>query len=294
MSADVHFPSPFSAAIYRRHNRDLKHLSDLELQTHFLSFGRNEGRRSSEVSCADDFIALVRAFAKPSQVLEISPFTRPRVRGSLTCDVLTHQQLVMRARELGLEAELIPDVDFHINPVAGKSISSISSRFAAVVSSHVIEHQTDVVTHLEEISSILLPHGRYFLIIPDHRYCFDALLNSSNVSEIVAAREERRSTHTLASVLEHRVQTTHNDPTRHWQGLNGEVADAVPRLKAAIEEFRSSRGGYLDVHAWQFTPHVFESIVKVVIELYRLPLQVERVYHTLRNQLEFFAILKRL
>jgi len=294
IGTDADFPSPFSDVIYRRFNSDLKHLSDFELHKHFLNFGKGEGRRSGEISCADDFVELIRKFAKPTEVLEISPFTRPRIQGSFTSDVMTREQLVVRAIELGLEVESIPEVNFRIDPVAGKSLSSISLKFSAILSSHVIEHQPDVVTHLEEISTLLLPRGRYFLIVPDHRYCFDALLESSNLAEVVTAREERRRIHTLASVIEHRALTTHNDPTGHWKGLSGEIADAVPRFQAAIEEFRSSRGGYLDVHAWQFTPDSFEAIVEVVVELYKIPLQVERVYHTLRNQLEFFVILKRL
>ena len=88
----------------------------------------------------------------------------------------------------------------------------------AVFSSHCIEHQPDLVRHLQEVANLLEPDGAYFLLIPNKLYCFDHFIAETSVADVMLAHHLGHRVHTLASVIEHRALTTHNDPSRHWLG----------------------------------------------------------------------------
>ena len=62
------------------------------------------------------------------------------------------------------------------------------------------------------------------------------------------------------------------------------------RVERARRLYEEAAGGYVDVHAWQFTPESFRSIVTELGDV--VPFQVERVYNTLRDRNEFGAILR--
>jgi hypothetical protein len=160
------------------------------------------------------------------------------------------------------------------------------------VSSHAIEHQPDLVRHLVNVSNLLSPGGRYFLAVPDRRYTFDHYLKDSNVAEVIEAHLQGRERHTLQSVIEHRALTTHNDPVTHWSGAHGEEEINSTRVQSAITEFEKT-DGYIDVHAWIFTPSSFRLIISALFSLGLIQLSIERLYPTLRNSNEFYAILKK-
>jgi hypothetical protein len=166
------------------------------------------------------------------------------------------------------------------------------SIFKGCVSSHNIEHQPDIIGHLQSIESILLSGGRYVLFVPDKRYCFDHFINESTIAEILDAQGRKR--HTLRSVIEHRAFVTHNDTARHWIGDHGAPLMAVNPavLSQAINEFEATNAGYIDVHAWQFTPESFEANINALKALNLTNFMIERLDHAKRGQNEFCAILR--
>ena len=150
--------------------------------------------------------------------------------------------------------------------------------------------------HLRQVADILVGGGRYFLIIPDKRFCFDHFLVDSNVAQVVQAHMAQRIVHELESVVEHRALTTHNDPARHWRGDHADAdygQSIAPRAKAAMDEHAAAGGAYIDVHAWKFTPESFRNIVNLLFEVDLISLEVERVYNTPYSRNEFTAILKK-
>jgi SAM-dependent methyltransferase len=284
-------PPEWCPQIYRSHHRDLRTLGAEQLRQHYDSFGRNEGRCASAVHDRESFLGIIPA---AGLALEIGPFARPLLRGPDVryFDVLDRAGLRRRAQLIGYPSETVPEIDF-VSPEGDLSV--IDTRFAVCVSSHCIEHQPDLVRHLRQVASLLQPRGRYFLIVPDKRFCFDHFVSLSTVADVLQAHYEQRRRHTLKSVIEHRAHVTHNDAGRHWRGDHG-----VPRwqadlnhLRAAIQEFESAGAGYIDVHAWTFTPKTFKDIVRTLAALDLIDLSVERVYPTTRNSIEFFAVLRK-
>ncbi len=135
---------------------DLAALNDNELTSHFELFGKSEGCRANRLATRTDFIGLIPVDA---DTLEIGPFFRPLLKGPHLrfFDVLSHADLVARAREIGEEESNIPVIDF-VSPTGDLSI--VNQSFSYVLSSHCIEHQPDMIEHLQQVERILQPDGR--------------------------------------------------------------------------------------------------------------------------------------
>lgn len=280
-------PAAFDAAHYLAANPDL----DLTTETaadHYERIGRAEGRVASPLALRENLIALV---ADGRSVLEIGPFCDPLLRGPdiAYLDILDADQLRARAAAIGRNPDRCPE---RIDYVGG--LEQIDRRFDAVISSHAIEHQPDLVHHLQQVERILAPDGLFCLIIPDKRYCFDHHIAESTIADVLQAYHERRRLHTLSSVIEHVALTTHNDPHRHWAGDHGPAipADQPKRLERVMRDHGVSAGRYIDVHAWYFTPDRFRTIVEALGALDLTGFEIAGVYDPARDRNEFCAVLR--
>ena len=259
------------------------------------NYGQFEGRTPNSIATREDFQREVWNHAEPKEsALELSPFAAPVLGPSrgLSCDVIPYDDLVIRAKAQGYNPRKVAKPDFIIDPSVG--LQGVSQRFNTIVSSHVIEHTPDLVGHLSDIQNLLLPGCRYFLFIPDKRYCFDHFLPDTTIADVIEAQRAHHKRHTLRSVIEHRALTTHNDPIRHWQNdhFDAGYVESIPaRTRQAIAEFDASDEGYIDVHAWKFTPEGFRSIANQVIAIFSLDLEVERAYSTRHGSNEFWAVI---
>jgi SAM-dependent methyltransferase len=285
-------PLEFDPQFYKDCHADLSSFTDSQLVLHWNDYGQHEGRLGSPGAMREPLLEFVKS--QPS-VLEIGPFCKPCVRGPHVkyFDILDRDALTKRALEIGYSTEPAPYIDY-VSTVGDLSV--VTAEFSAVLSSHCIEHQPDLVRHLQAVGRILSEGGRYFLFIPDKNYCFDHFIAASNLADIVNAYVEVRKVHTLASVVEHRALTTHNDPARHWVGDHADPGfdDSVPqRISHAIAEYEAAQGSYIDVHAWQFTPTSFRKAVETLSQLKFINLEVERIYATPRGHNEFTAVLRK-
>lgn len=228
-------------------------------------------------------------------VLEIGPFCNPVLRGANVsyADVLDRDGLVDRATAIGYPAVFAPDIDF-VAP--NGDLSAIDRTFSAALSCHCIEHQPDLIGHLRQVSRLLAVGGTYYVIIPDKRFCFDATLDTSTAAEVIAAHLEKRTVHTLQSVMEHRALTTHNDPARHWRGDNKDANyddEVIRRIPLSIAEHKGANGSYVDVHAWQFTPDSFASVFGVLRRLKYIDFDISDLFQPVPQRNEFAVILRR-
>jgi SAM-dependent methyltransferase len=285
-------PPEIDVDFYKLVHEDMRGYSDDELRAHFLHHGRREGRIVSPAAHRIGFLACID---KETPLLEIGPFTKPGFVGPNVkyFDVLDRDELLLRASKVGYPTESCPHIDY-VSPTADLGIVDDES-FSAVFSSHCIEHQPDLISHLQHVSRILKQGGSYYLIIPDKRYCFDHFLDISNIEEILRAHEERRKVHVIKSIYEHYVLTTHSNTIDHWNGLHDDPNYAIraERAKAAIDTFHNSKGQYVDVHAWQFTPQGLKDIITKLSDLGLIDLEVSHVYETVWGQNEFTAVLKK-
>ena len=285
-----HLPEAFEFNCYRSLSRDLDIFDDAAVHPHYLKYGLSEGRRANHLVTRRDFVALIPPEA---ETLEIGPFHNALLSGPRVCffDVLTTPGLVERARSHGVTQPTVPLIDF-VSPTGDLSI--VDRSFDYVVSSHCLEHQPDFLSHLLQVERLLRPGGRYFVLVPDKRYCFDAFIGESTIADVLEAYAGRRKTHLLKSLIEHRALTTHNDPRRHWAGDHGDnQRGQQKRIAAAMLEYEAAAGRYLDVHAWYFTPASAQQTLAVLRELDLLTLVVERLYPTRYNSNEFWMVLTK-
>lgn len=285
------FPPEFDPAYYRSRFPELALANDHEAEAHFRNHGVAAGLEGSPLVHRAQFLDEINRRAE-GNALEIGPSWSPILCGPNVAylDVFNAEELRARAMKNGVDPELCPSVIDFVGDIA-----AVDQKFDYVVSSHSIEHQPDLVHHLKSVHDLLKSGGSYYLIIPDKRFCFDARKAESTIAGVLQAHQEKRTHHTLQSVIEGAVFSTHNDAALHWQAQPSPVDDEqlAALVELAIKEFDAANGGYIDVHAWYFTPASFRSIASTLFKLGLTGLQPTRVFNTPRNALEFCAVLEK-
>lgn len=276
----------FDSSYYRAAHSDLAGLSDEALRFHYDTHGRSEGRVANALALRENFLGIV---PKDRPVLEIGPFGSPSVRGDKVdyFDVLDRDALIERATRHQTSTDC-PIIRF-VSPTGDLSV--VDEMYDAVISSHCIEHQLDVIGHLKGVERVLRPGGCYYLLIPDRRYCFDHFIHDSTIADVIDAHVRPKGNHSPKSIIEHRVLTTHNDESRHWRGDHGLPQLNSVTLVLALDEISRLQGAYVDVHAWQFTPETFRDIMTHLKAVDLIGLSPTCVFDTPWGRNEFCAVL---
>lgn len=235
----------------------------------------------------------VRLIPHDAEALEIGPFYTPLLTGPAVryFDVMDHAALRERAVRLGKPTERIPPRIHYVEPHGDLSI--VTERFDFVLSSHVIEHQPDLIGHLRDVARILRPKGKYLALIPDRRYCLDHFIAPSTIADVIDAHVAERRAPTLRARLQHVALTTHNDRRRHWRGDHGRPNLDLDRIRRTVAEYRADSERYVDVHAWHFEPDSFDSLMSLSNALGLSPFHAVKIYPTMPGQNEFWAVLAR-
>ncbi|MEL6859309.1 MAG: methyltransferase domain-containing protein [Pseudomonadota bacterium] len=279
-------PLEFDAEYYRDRHADTRHLSIAEAWAHYDTTGRSEGRWGSHWAGRNTFVELV----PKGEILEIGPGSRPVFAGANVSyfDALTTDQLKARARTFGEAESSVPELTYS-DP--NGDLSSINKTFDAVFSSHLIEHQPDLVSHLNQVERLLRPGGKYYLLCPDMRFTCDAGMAPSTIGDVLQAYVEKRNRHTLANKINASVMHQSNDGKTHWDGLGRERYHYCAELLLDQIKCHEHDTEYVDVHAWFFTPSRFRSCLTALNEMGLSRLRPLRVYETPRPANEFCAIL---
>jgi len=148
-------------------------------------------------------------------ILEIGPYYNPTFSGDNVryFDVYDRDEILRRAREKGANERDVPACIHFLSPTADLSI--VSGTYDIIFASHCIEHQPDLISHLNQVSKLLSDGGVYIVRAPDKRYCFDYYSPPTELSDVIAAFEEKRTIHSLNSILRNRVYKTHNKSVLH-------------------------------------------------------------------------------
>ncbi len=241
---------------------------------------------------------LLQGFGQEGLCLEIGPYFHPVAFGENVryFDVFDTDELLRRAAadpDPTVTPDTVPRMHYWDD---NADLSVIRDRFVEAVSSHCIEHQPDFIEHLEKVHDLLEPGGRYVVMVPDKRFCFDHFIPLSTVGDILEAHRERRTRHTLSAVVDHYAYHTHNNPVRHWEGDHadeGHAAGFDERLRRGLGVFEQAEGAYVDVHAWYFTPDSFAHICESLFQAGHIRLKLEAMGDTRVHELEFSAIFRR-
>jgi hypothetical protein len=239
-----------------------------------------------------DFVAMI---PNDMPALEIGPFNKPTLSGSHVryFDILSATEIRAEAQRLGRTTTLVPDVIHYV--ARDTPINAIPEKFGIVYSSHCIEHTLDAIGHINSVSRLLDERGRYFLVVPDKRYCFDHYKDLSSIGALIEAHENKQNEYSLRLWIDRAVKSTHGDARRHWQGDHGDLdkGTLVERVRRAISEYKNGYRYPMNPHVWCFTPDSFKEIVEVLHRLCYIDLQVVDIFPTRPNSFEFYAVLGR-
>ena len=177
-----------------------------------------------------------------------------------------------------------------------------TERFDLVISSHNIEHQPDLIGHLNNVSSVLKENGKMYMFIPDYRYCFDHFKSPTRIHEVLAAHLTGQTQPSVSSVMEHFILSGHNDPSAHWAGRHSmskeyDVDHLVSTYKTWQKRIDDCGGcgdlPYIDTHVWKFCPEVFRKMIQTLLGMQLIDLAVESCTETMPNVFEFYVVLKK-
>ena len=246
----------FDPEIYLAFNQDVKR-DGVDPLWHYNNLGLKEGR-------VNQFTRhnLINMLPRSASYLEIGPLGRPYLSKKefnvKYFDVLNRNDLINKAKEAeGHHPEDVPEIDF---VDANGDLSFINEKFDIVFSSHCIEHQPNILGHLQQVSRLIKDTGLYICIIPDFRYSFDHFRAPSNIVEVIKAFVDNRKVHTRENLLLGTYMATHNDACKHWAGDHGSCTLSKVDVKRILKSLSIQSMNYEDTHAWFFSPNNFREV----------------------------------
>lgn len=241
---------------------------------------------------------LLSGLSKADKIIEIGPShapLAPKAEGwnSYVVDHDTKENLVTKYRAMGVNPDKVEQVDFVWT--GGPLIDAIPEghhgTFKGFIASHVIEHSTDLVHFLLSAQNLISPDGIIVLAIPDKRKTFDFFRPLSTSSQAITAFHERRDRHTAETLFDNAAFSVNKGGDAGWLASDTRTPVFATDLAGAVEHGRmAEQEGYVDAHAWIFTPASFELSVLELTALGYLNLRLERREENPTT--EFYAWLK--
>jgi hypothetical protein len=140
----------------------------------------------------------------------------------------------------------------------GESYAALTGKmhgYGWVIASHVIEHAPDLIRFLQGCDDILEDSCVLALAIPDKRYCFDHLRPRSSLAAIIDAYEAKRTTHSVGTAAEYFLYVCEIKLGLPWSAATAASLRLIHTRDDALSGMEALRNsGFLDLHAWCFTP----------------------------------------
>jgi SAM-dependent methyltransferase len=226
-------------------------------------------------------------FAHPDNTgLEIGPLTRPTFPAHTgysvqTLDHASTENLKKKYEsDPAIDVSRIVDVDWVWSGGAYTDIEGIPTNFDFIVSCHSIEHSVDVVQFLQDLSSLLSPEGRVFLVTPHRSTMFDFYRPLTTLGDVLMGHHYPKALDMKARIDELELASALNGAIC-WspdEGLVGRIRrqrptpirtrESLPELLADLSKWAEEKD-YRDGHRWVFEP---ESLTVLIASLRQLGL----------------------
>lgn len=238
--------------------------------------------------------------------LEIAPLHRP-----IACkedwdvsyvDIVSTDQLLEHyANDEAVPSADIVEVDFPLTDTDGRirslaEVAHTHAPFDWVIASHVIEHVPDLVTWLADISTLLRDGGALVLAVPDMRYSFDAYRPQTTVGQMLQAHHQGDVVPSVRAVYDALHSASSITAVEAWAGRRSGLKNSRRHPHSQVMPLveRAKEGQYIDSHVWTFRPSTLIEQINELGQLGLCELVVEKVRNTRPNELEFYAVLRRL
>jgi Methyltransferase domain len=236
--------------------------------------------------------------------LEIGPLNQVLITKDMAevlyVDIFSQDHLRAHyALDDNVNVEDIPDIDFVLSgPDGVRSLSEAvqpGAPFSWIIASHVVEHVPDIISWLAQIAQVIEDDAQLLLVVPDRRFSFDILRPSTTVGQMLQAHERKDACPSVGAVYDMFRSAANVSADAAWRGeIPGQDARkyTLPETMNQVELARD--GNYVDSHVWTFTPGSFVEQMAELGHLDVCDFVVDAVVPTAQNQLEFFAVLRRL
>lgn len=158
----------------------------------------------------------------------------------------------------------IQPIDFVFDGRPIEQLIPPTLRFDLIYGSHVLEHQVDLVGHLQSLEKLLKPGGRVIEMIPDLRTTFDALRYPTVTADALAAHLRPGPIHRGRQLFDAVSRELNRNHGYRMCEADFEGAAFSHALQHAFDAMRAAEHPgqpYADVHAWTFTPESFRLLM---------------------------------
>lgn len=234
--------------------------------------------------------------------IEIGPLVNPMVRPDESdvryVDRATTQELKKwYANESQLNVDDIMPISYVWGDQSLAQATGGEEQFDYCIASHVIEHIPDLISWLNEISSVLKAGGIASFAVPDKRYTFDYLRSETTLADLVDNYLAKRRKPSTKQIYDHFTNFAELDVMHAWShdfdpsNLTRENSKAsiLGVCKEALQKDK-----YIDSHCSVFTAESFFELLEGVCELGLLDFNVRNVFPAKRGMFEFFVQLEKL
>ncbi len=190
--------------------------------------------------------------------------------------------------------DCIQTIDFVFDGRPIEELIPPTLRFDLIYGSHVLEHQVDLIGHLQSLEKLLKPGGRVIEMIPDLRTTFDALRYPTVTADALAAHLRPAPIHQGKQVFDGVSRELDKNHGYRMCEADFEGAAFSHGLQHALDAMRAAERPdqpYADVHAWTFTPESFR-LLMIELRLLGLTRLVPSFVSPLYGN-QFCAVLER-
>ncbi len=223
---------------------------------------------------------MLRTVPHDAVVLEIGGGYNPRYRKAELPNVyhLDHASTTDLRAKYAADPTVAHLVD-NIQPIDfvfdGRPIHELvpaALRFDLIYGSHVIEHQVDLVGHVQSLAHLLKPGGRVIEMIPDLRTTFDALRFPTVTSDVLLVHDRRPAIHQGKQLFDGTARVIDKNLGHRMRKADFEdvgFCHPIDQARSAMLAAEAADAPYADTHAWTFTPESFQ-LLMIELRLLRL------------------------
>jgi predicted SAM-dependent methyltransferase len=201
------------------------------------------------------------------------------------------------SRDEKINVDEIMQIDFIWGDQSLAEATGGTEQFDYCIASHVIEHIPDLITWLNEISSVLKVGGVACFAVPDKRYTFDYLRPLTTTAEQVDNYLNKLRKPSYKHIYDHFSNFVDLDIQEAWsEGFDGSklVPKKSPRDTFLACQDALENDKYIDSHCSVFTEDSFIALLEKISELGLLNFKLRRRFSVNRGMFEFFVQLEKI
>lgn len=245
------------------------------------------------------------------KILEFGPSYNPmyKKKDGYNVEIVDHssqESLASKGYTSEQGAKEIEQVDYVCSSNYYDFITSNGGgNYDVIAASHFIEHTTDIIAYLKDVSKLINPQGIVKLVIPDKRYEFDCFKELTSIRTVIDNHIYRKgqTKHSIGAIIDSKFTSVQfkATPSDSFIPNSAPLFGELLEFGCDSEEFLSNihklvdeydELGYVDTHAWALTPKSFELLIFQLNILGYTDLIIDFLYVE-KNNLQFFVQLKK-